>query len=776
MIQAARQTSFASRSGGIIPLDRMQVTGTLKNAFAILELVHVYRNDEPVNIEAVYSFPLPVEATLLHLSVKLNDTVLIGRVAERSVAEAEYEDAVAAGDTAVMLEQVEPGFYTVNVGNLMARETAEIRLRYAVPLKWDRRTIRLAIPTTIAPRFGDHRAAGIPDHQAPITDDAVEHRYALNLQLLGRLGNTNVSSPSHAIAVGKSEDGLEVSLPRGFASADRDFVLTLEAREGAYSEGSASTEGDRRIVHTAFFVPDHQAKPRPITLKVLVDCSGSMAGDSIALAKAGALHALNSLRTGDQFSVSAFGDQVLHDPGSKGRLQSGDADSAVLRASRFVEQLDADLGGTQMLGALEGAFGISSARGHQNEEGADVLLITDGEVWDRDDIVAACRASAHRIFVIGIGSSPTELVVREVAEATGGAAAFVSPNEPITPVIERHLQRMRHPRVSKAEISWPGRLVWQTPARLDELVFPGDTLHVFAELDTDVDEPVQLSVRYSDGSELRAVAEITRESGGSSDTADLPRIAAATRIRQTVFKSGNDQKTALTELAVRYQVVSPYTNYILVHSRGDDAATDIPELKQVPNMLAAGWGGFGSVLRCSTSVTYNHVNSMKLGASRSEVLDIPAFLRASETDDLPVISPMRRPMFGTQAVTSPAEVIKALNATFPFFHAERQLITTVNGFDGLLDLRVPIPEPVLEGLQQLIREGETDEQVTLAFWLALLRSGLSVHFSRAHRRAISRASKAVPVQSALIDKIAAALAATTDEQWDWATAASTVNA
>jgi Ca-activated chloride channel family protein len=52
--------------------------------------------------------------------------VLEGVVVEKKAAEERYEDAITAGDAAVMLEQLEPGLYTMNVGNLLPNEDASV--------------------------------------------------------------------------------------------------------------------------------------------------------------------------------------------------------------------------------------------------------------------------------------------------------------------------------------------------------------------------------------------------------------------------------------------------------------------------------------------------------------------------------------------------------------------------------------------------------------------------------------------------------------------------
>ena len=62
-----------------------------------------YRNDEQVNIEAVYTFPLPLDAVLLDLQVEIGGRILKGVVVEKKAAEEAKkatEEAKKAADEA----------------------------------------------------------------------------------------------------------------------------------------------------------------------------------------------------------------------------------------------------------------------------------------------------------------------------------------------------------------------------------------------------------------------------------------------------------------------------------------------------------------------------------------------------------------------------------------------------------------------------------------------------------------------------------------------------
>ena len=77
-----------------------------------------------------------------------------------------------------------------------------------------------------------------------------------------------------------------------------------------------------------------------------------------------------------------------------------------------------------MEAAPTSVFALASA---SDQACTDVLLITDGEIWNAQPMLEAARRSGHRVFALGVGASPAEAVLRQLAEATGGACTAVSP-------------------------------------------------------------------------------------------------------------------------------------------------------------------------------------------------------------------------------------------------------------------------------------------------------------------------------------------------------------
>ncbi len=72
--------------GRTIALRGVSIRVALRDLICETEVIQKYQNSENTNIEAVYTFPLPVDAVLLDLEVKLAGKTLRGCVIERRPA------------------------------------------------------------------------------------------------------------------------------------------------------------------------------------------------------------------------------------------------------------------------------------------------------------------------------------------------------------------------------------------------------------------------------------------------------------------------------------------------------------------------------------------------------------------------------------------------------------------------------------------------------------------------------------------------------------------
>ena len=566
-------------------LESVRVTGHLRDLACELSVQQNFMNPGEHNVEAVYTFPLPHGAVLLNLTAKVGERKLRGAVLPKNKAEARYEQAITDGDGAIMLEKSDDGICTVNLGNLMPGERATLNYEYAYLLCWQQDTVQFRLPTTIAPRYGSAIAAGYQPHQVPVTDMLQENHFSLKLSVEGLLSGAQFDCPSHAVAVQRKDNATAIALQDQRAFMDRDFVINLKQAGSNKSAGQVAwDELSKSHVALASFCPDISGEVIPsICAKIVVDCSGSMNGDSIEQAKAGLQRILDNLRETDTFNVVRFGnDQCAFFSACV------EANGRSLRnARRAIDELAADMGGTEMGAALDYAYAL------EDEEGvrpAAILLITDGEISNHRDVIRRAVKSGHRVFTVGVGSSVAEEFVRDIAKRTGGACELVTPNENMGDVMFRQFVRMFQPSAVKVDIEWPGKALWQTPSEIGP-IFAGDTLHVFASLADKSEGEAKLILHMADGRELTQSIVL----GETKDQWHaLPRVAVAERINEI----DDTQNSALAEaLAIDYQLVTKHTNFLILDVKAeDDKAEDLPQLAQVRQMLAAGWGGASTVI------------------------------------------------------------------------------------------------------------------------------------------------------------------------------------
>lgn len=650
-MKQGNSASLQTRNGQDVNLLGVRLSGDMRGLLFEASVEQRFCNPSDTNVEVVYSFPLPWGAVLLGVDVLLGDKHLKGAVTEKQQAQADYEEAVSEGNAAIMLEQNRDGSYSLNLGNLAAREHCTITLRYAQTLQFEQGGLRLLIPTVLAPRYGDAvRDGGLMPHQVPDYSLLAEYPFTLELHLHGGLAQARVACPSHPISVEQKnmEQGkvLTVALARQ-TWLDRDFVLVVDQlAHGGMAVAARDCVMPEQVAVLASFCPRMGTPaPLPVAVKILVDCSGSMAGDSIDAAKSALQAVVQQLGEGDRFALSRFGEVAEHR--SRGLWKA----NAITRqdAQQWAGALQADMGGTAMEDALASTFALAQ-RGS-----SDVLLVTDGEIYAIDSTIEAAKKSGHRVFVVGIGSSPAEAHLRRLAQATGAACDFVAPGEAVEPAVLRMFARLRSPALADLRLLWPAgmRPEWESP--LLSSVFDGDTVNVFALFGHEHAEQMQamqgqvrLLGRRTDCEQEQEQEIGTATFAGQVQEADtLSRMAAAVRLHA----ASNDAALAKTEdaeekaqavqLAVDYQLVSNKTNFLLVHVRAQgEQATAMPELRKVAQMLPAGWGGSGTVGASQaayrdTGIRFSHAPRACAPASLSagmEDFELPAFMRKSTSD------------------------------------------------------------------------------------------------------------------------------------------------
>jgi Ca-activated chloride channel homolog len=573
----------------------VQASGHLEGVLFELTVRQTYRNHSASTLEVVYSFPLPSQAVLLGLWAELDGRRLEGSVLAKVAAERRYEEALAGGDTPVLLETATLGLHTANIGNLKPGEQVVLEVRFAQWLAFDQGRLRLSLPTTIAPRSGSPAAAGLLAHQVPPLAMDAAYPLALAVTVAGTLASAAVECPTHTLERKAVGGCLQLALGHG-CRLDRDLVLLVTPRQPQPSlmlHAADDTPGAAARVALAAFQPPACESRACIALKLLVDCSGSMAGDSMISARQALRAAAEKLYRDDSVSLTCFGSTIKHTLVAPRCLPE-----ISQQLDTHLAEMQADLGSTELQEALRAVFAL---RIGPQVSGADVLLVTDGGIWHIEPLIRAAASSGHRIFAIGVGSAPAEGLLRELAQASGGACEFVTPGEPLRTAALRMMQRIRQRPWHAVRVAWGQEAAWQAP--LPAGVFGGDTLLAMAGFAASNSpagapaNPARLLARDPAGLEV----ELARTEAAAPCPGDLlPRMAAARRLQGIDLRSDDTRACAM---ALTYGLIGPHTRCVLVQSRPPGAkATEQAELHRVNTLLAAAWAGTGTVLASQTSL------------------------------------------------------------------------------------------------------------------------------------------------------------------------------
>jgi Ca-activated chloride channel family protein len=612
-----------------VALQSVHAKGRLQGLVLRMTLRQVYRNDSDKNLECVYTFALSWGSVLLSMAVELNGKRLSGSVVEKHTAEVTYENAIQTGDLPVMLERSSKDLYSASLGNLQPGDEVVIEIEYAQLLKWEGGVLRMSLPTTMAPRYGhEHARGGLPAHHTTSSSTKAQYRLNLALDVQHPLDKGTITCPSHGVQLVKHPGGVTVKLQSN-AWLDRDFVVTiygLKAMSFAVASADATQPGQYTMLVSTMVPSNASAKQSAaLRLKVLVDGSDSMQGDSNAQARDALDWLFHQLQPSDEVSMSRFGSHTVHVLPHLQRCT--DAYQRRLRAEARI--LEADLGGTEMDLALRAVIGIQ-AEDERPVAAASILLITDGAVWDIENIVATVRRCGHRVFALGVGSSPAESLLRELVEVSGGACVMVSPNQSMQQGIAHLLDRMR--RSHAIECSLLSDAEPLHPSSGAREMTQGDTLHRWAQL-TSRPQTVPSLQWTVDGKTHTQVAEKLQW----DEQGVLARLGAAQRLLD-ITDEGHQRA-----LALQYQLVTAHTRFILVHERvKGDKAQGLPALQQVAQMQAAGASGFGTVARDIASAQGGAVLKVRGSAANDTAPSVnrPALWRTNRAQSTTLLNSM----------------------------------------------------------------------------------------------------------------------------------------
>ena len=256
---------------------------------------------------------------------------------------------------------------------------------------------------------------------------------------------------------------------------DRDFILRFRLGEGAVKTALVLTpdqDGKEGTFALTIVPPADQANARqPRDVVFILDRSGSMGGWKMVAARRALARMVDTLSDQDRFSILAFDNTIETVPewGGVGLVAATDRNR--FHAVEFLAKIDAR-GGTEIAQPLD--LGVRQLTGGGGERERILVLITDGQVGNEDQILRslASRVRNLRIFTLGIDQAVNEGFLRRLATLGGGMSDIVESEDRLDEVMDNIHRRIGTPvltglRLEPAGLRFDPETV--VPARMPDL-------------------------------------------------------------------------------------------------------------------------------------------------------------------------------------------------------------------------------------------------------------------------------------------------------------------
>ncbi len=577
-----------------VPLKDLRWDLDILHSVLELTITQTYHNTGDSDIECEYAFPVDQRAAVAGLTIRINNKVLDSRVYQKEKAEQKYVDSIARGSGAYLMQYDanQQELLRVTVGNLLVGKEATVTIRLIQKLELGQDGLWVVrVPTSFTPRYHYPKSSsGSPPHakSQPITFDAPKYKWNVH----GKIScESAVRQPrevskmvcdSHLIGSNIGPEGVATFSLLGPADGkpeqlpDHDFVLRFGTTGSSAPNLIIQKEAtwDHYACLLTFapaFAPTSDVGIGEFIF--LLDCSGSMDGANIDMARESVRLFVRSLSPDCLFNVYFFG-STFESVFSEGSAKYGDktAEEALGR----IDKQSANLCGTDIFAPLNDIFKGEEKSGYPR----NVFLVTDGDVEEEDKVISLIKQqrAKTRVHTIGIGSGISKRLIVEGARAGNGTSEFATESENLSPKVIGMLARASKPALSDPRVRWPDGVDVMRQS-LPATVYQNEPFVLLALTKGPPKGIISVdAVDTSTGKPVKLTADVTDDSTKSMRSGkSLYQLAA----RQIM----SDYELAATEeesLSLRYQVLSGRTAFFVEERLPEHKATSDLQHLRVP--------------------------------------------------------------------------------------------------------------------------------------------------------------------------------------------------
>jgi len=539
----------------------------------------VFINHHSRDIEGMYIFPLPEDASISEFSMYIGDKEVDGEILDRDQARRIYEDIVRRMKDPALLEYVGRNMFRARVYPIPARGEKRIKLSYTEILKSEARLVRYLYPLNTE-RFSAR----------PLEDVAV------SVNIRTQIPISNVYSPSHKVSIRKIEKNhARVGYEGKNIKPGKDFILYYSLSEDDIGL-SFINWGDEKDNYFLFMASPSFVSPKVKVINkniiFILDSSGSMSGKKIIQAKEAARFVINHLDPGDMFSMIDFDDGV--DFFSQKMVAASQEN--IEKALRFVNDIE-DSGGTNINEALYEGLGKIT----QGERPSYILFLTDGlptvGVTDTASIlknISSANDRKSRIFVFGVGYDVNTELLDRISSGNRGTSVYVGENDNLEVAMSQFYEKISSPLLSDITVKFSGIDTKDVYPRILPDLFKGSQLLMIGKYRSEGSVSVELTGKVEEETKQFALKNQRLIKDDSYNF--LPRLWATRRIgflleEIRLHAAQKELIEEVTRLGIKFGIVTPYTSFLVTEMEQrmlDAAAPEAQEAMAARKTTGAG--------------------------------------------------------------------------------------------------------------------------------------------------------------------------------------------
>ncbi len=613
------------------PLKHTEVIAQVAGNLSRVEVIQTFENPFSTTLEAVYVFPLPDEAAVDEMLIKMGDRTIKGYIKQREEAQQIYEQAKHQGRTAGLLEQQRDNIFTQSLANIQPGEQIEVIIRYSASLQFEGGNYEFVFPMVVGPRYipgtpigdnavGSGSAPGpmslnqdtdlVPDASqlnAPILPAGTRsgHDIKVTVEIEAGVEIKAVRSPSHQLQISYQGERVRVVLSASDTIPNKDFILRYQVA-GETTQSTLLTQADDKGGHFALYLipainyAAEQVVPKDMVF--LIDTSGSQMGHPLGQCQELMRRFIQGINRNDTFSIIDFSNTTQQL--SPVPLPNTPQNQA--RAISYINQLTAG-GGTEMLRGIQAVLNFPVTDPGRLRS---IVLLTDGYIGNESQILAEVQRHlqpGNRLYSFGAGSSVNRFLLNRIAELGRGISRVIRYDEAPDEAVEQFFRQINNPVLANIQVTWEGEgespLIY--PAIAPDL-FAEQPLVLFGCKPDAAAGTLHLSGIAAGGTPYQQRFEVNFERGGNPAVAQLwGRSRIKNLMNRMVSGETKSGVEAVTETAIAYQLLSHYTAFVAV---SDEVRVNSPETSisvQVPVEMPEGmsyqgiFGSMGTVVQAS---------------------------------------------------------------------------------------------------------------------------------------------------------------------------------